>query len=473
MSVHSMVINMMAQTAGFDRNVTKSAQKMRSFEGTVTSVGRSIRRMAVGLLAVAGIGGLGFMFKKTMDNIDATGKLARNLDISTEALLGFRHAANISGIEAGAFDKSISMMIKRLAEATTGTGEAKDGLEMLGMTADYFTGMGTEQSFLTIADSISRVADASKRAYIAYTIFGRQGQQMLSMFENGKVGIQQMRAELERLGGTYSMADALQVEAANDAFARMRTAFNGIIQKLTIELAPYLEAFADQLTKAGTKGQGMGDAIVNAMEAVSVSIGKAIDYVRSLKDEWVLLKITLPFGSDESKAKKYAAYLESQTGGSEAESAEAFFANIRANAANRASMAASAKPPGVAIDTEAIEAFSELAKAADKLKESLKSPIEKFKEMRAEYDKMKDAGLISQEIYDQALRKAGVSLSGTSGAKGGGSGSFLEVGQGVSVSGLSIGSADPALQKLDESNSLASEQVSLLREIANKDVLGF
>jgi len=55
---------------------------MAGFRRDIDTAARAMRRMAIGALAVAGVGGMGYMIKRTMQSIDATAKLSDQFEFS-------------------------------------------------------------------------------------------------------------------------------------------------------------------------------------------------------------------------------------------------------------------------------------------------------------------------------------------------------------------------------------------------------
>jgi len=257
----------------------KAKGVIAGFRQDLDSTGRTMRRMASSVLALAGIGGLGYLLKQTMSSIDRMAKMSDELHISTEALGGLEHAAKISGTSIENLHKGLEIFVRRMGEAKHGIGEGVRGLEMLGMSADEVISMGTEKAFMEIAERISEAGTAAEQAGIAYNFFGRQGMQLLNMFQQGKVGIEELTDEAEKLGLTFSRLDAAKVEAANDALTRARGVITGLVRSATIELAPYIEVLATKFVDLATSGEGMGHNVTNVFELMTqaaVRLGSTI-----------------------------------------------------------------------------------------------------------------------------------------------------------------------------------------------------
>jgi len=257
-------------------SVTRGLKRLETASrGVVASVGRLARGFAA-LAGVGSIAGVTYLVKQQMSAADAVGKLSDRLEISTEALSAWGHAAELTGTSVEALHKGLETFTRRIGEAQMGLGEARHGLEAIGVTADELVAQGPEQAFVTVAEAISGIEDASKRAQVAYTFFGRQGVGLMNLLMQGADGIEAMRKEAEKLGITFSRLDAAQIEAANDAITRAKAAMGGLARQVAIDVAPYIEAFADQFAEATAEGQNFGDTIITTMEAVAC----AVDTVR-------------------------------------------------------------------------------------------------------------------------------------------------------------------------------------------------
>jgi len=252
---------------------------MSGFRRDMDTTGRALRRMAMGALAVAGIGGLGYMLKRQMEVIDATAKLSDRLGITTEKLIGLQHAASITGTDAETLNKALEIFTRRLGEMTMGSGEAKRGLDMLGLTMDQLIKLGPAEAFGLAADKINLLGTQAEKAAAAYFLFGRAGSQMLNLLEVGSEGLKDFQEEVEKLGLTFSRLDAAQIEAANDALTRARATLTGLFRQATIELAPYIEVLADKFVDVSTAGEGMAANVTKVFEFMSlgaVSFGETI-----------------------------------------------------------------------------------------------------------------------------------------------------------------------------------------------------
>ena len=253
----------------------------------IGSATRVMKRMAGTALAVGGIAGLGYVTKQTMAAIDANAKLSDRLDMTTESLIGLQHAGKINGVEQATTNKSLEVFVKRLGEVDMGVGQARYALDKLGLSADELANKSPDEAIGIVADQINRLETQAQKAAAANYLFGRSGQQLLNLFDQGSAGIAEYQKEVERLGLTYSRIDAANVEAANDAMARMKASMQGVVNQAVIQMAPHIEALADLMTDTMTSGVDMGGAITGAFAGMTTS---SLRFAKTLVDIEIMLK---------------------------------------------------------------------------------------------------------------------------------------------------------------------------------------
>jgi len=281
--IGKIAVNLTARTAELTKGLSRGMKKMKLFASQTKRVATRVAGIGTALMAVAAGGGAALMVKNSMAAIDATGKLSDELNISTERLVGFQHAADIAGTKQETLTKGMQRMIRRLGEAKLGYGEGVKGLEAMGLKADALVEKNPADAFEDIAEALTQMPDAASRAAAAYALFGRQGQELMNFLLLGKKGLKDMQAEAEKLGITFNRMDAAKVELANDSVLRLTETFKGMANTLTIQLVPFIDAAATKLVKLGTSGKGMGDKVVRAFEWILRSAARVSDWFNLLK----------------------------------------------------------------------------------------------------------------------------------------------------------------------------------------------
>jgi len=279
-TIATLVTKFLADTTGFERGAKRAQSHLSRFTQSSLRMQQQLRRMAGAVLAVAGIGGIGYMVKRTMDGIDATAKLSDRLGMATEDLTALQHGAALSGVAVEQLSTALMMMQRNIGQGAT-------VFERLGLSGASFAGRDAAQSLALIADRMNALPDASRRVAAGMEIFGRGGGGMVTLVERGSAGLRAMRKDVEDLGAAFSRIDARKVEAANDAIRRTRTAMAGIMQDVVIQLAPGMAALANMATKWITSRPDLGADIAAVAEKVVVTMLKLTGAIIDLTNELV------------------------------------------------------------------------------------------------------------------------------------------------------------------------------------------
>lgn len=235
----------------------KTARAFRSVQSSAKRTGAGLAAMGrtmakVGAVGVVAAGALFLLTKRAIENADAIAKNADAMGINVEALQEYRFAAELSGIETQKFDASLVQFTKRIGEASADTGSLIEFLKKYDETLiDAIT--STKDTGEALDVTLSIMADMEKqtdRAAFAAAAFGRSGVVMTNMLRDGKVGLQEMRDEAQRLGLVLGEDTLRGVERANDAITRMTRIIGVNFQRILISSAPAIEALGDAFADA-------------------------------------------------------------------------------------------------------------------------------------------------------------------------------------------------------------------------------
>ena len=223
---------------------------------------------------------------------DALGKTADKLGIATDRLAGLRLAAQeTANMTSGPFDTALQRMVRRLAEAADGTGEAQKALIELGIDAQKIANQSPDEQFLQIADAWQEVAKQGDKVKISMRLFDTEGVALLNTLDQGRVVLEGFQKEANELGIALTRVDARSMEMVNDAFNRAKLAGEGLFNVLAIEIAPALSAAAALVTVFAKSFQTAGDE-VGAFGTITTGIIKIVaNLVHGLLIGWELAKV--------------------------------------------------------------------------------------------------------------------------------------------------------------------------------------
>jgi hypothetical protein len=230
------------------------------------------------LVGAVGTAGFGALIKSSINAGDELAKTADKLGVTTTALAGLRHAAELTGVSTGTMDMAMQRFTRRAAEAAQGTGEAKGALQELGINAEDLVKLPLDQQMSVVADSMAGVEKQSDKVRLAMKLFDSEGVALVNTLGGGSAALEQMTAEAEQLGITLSRTDTAQMEAANDSLTRLKAVFTGLTNQLSLAFAPIITFVADGLRQAAIDSTEFG----NIGQTVAGALVKAFGFVRNI-----------------------------------------------------------------------------------------------------------------------------------------------------------------------------------------------
>lgn len=291
-AIGDLVAKLRLDTGPFGRSAKGAVGTMGKLKGAASSLGGALSSVGGRLAAVAGIGGLGFMIKQQFDAIDSTAKLARQVNITVDELMGLRLAAEQTGAGAGSLDAGLGTLSKRLGEAARGGGAASAALKELGLDAGDLAAMNTGEAFIAIAGAMSTVEGTAKRNAIAANLFSKANMKLLLTLDAGVEGLQAYQDESLRVNGSMNeMTDG--IEAANDAMDKMKKAGIAVFASLAIAVAPFAEALADELTDGFVSVRTAASDVGKEISAWETFLDKPISALDALLEAFIEVRIEI------------------------------------------------------------------------------------------------------------------------------------------------------------------------------------
>ena len=220
----------------------KLAKKIKEVEEAQKMQENAIKAAEKAFLActaaiAAGFAAIAAMTQRTAEMGDQFAKTSRMVGITAETFQELNYAAKQSGI------KNLTPHLQRLnrtvIDVRNGTGQLTKFLqdnnkELLNHLQNVNS---NEEAFNLLMDEIARAPDELTKAEIATAAFGRAGQEMVLMAQNGTKGIAELREEARKYG-VMSNDAARASEEFLDAQTRLKASLTGVQMELTTKLMP-------------------------------------------------------------------------------------------------------------------------------------------------------------------------------------------------------------------------------------------
>lgn len=273
-------------------DITAKNKTQKAFDSVTRNLGslnkaaaKTVKRTAkIGVaFATAGAAATAAMVKMRLSAIDNLAKTADKLGVTTEALAGLQHAAELTGVGTDTMNMALQRMTRRVAEAAVGTGEAKGALEELNINAAALAKLPLDQQMQVVADAMQGVEKQSDRVRLAMKLFDSEGVALVNTLAGGSDGLKQMAAEAEKLGISLSRVDAAQIEQANDNVTRAKGVFEGLANQVTVALSPAISELAANFYQTALDTEGFGNIGNRVAELLVKGFGVLADAIHGIK----------------------------------------------------------------------------------------------------------------------------------------------------------------------------------------------
>lgn len=245
------------------RIVISADDKTRAaFESARRNLG-SLEAGAAGLragLAGAAISAAAFAaaasVRDSLSILDQLDDLAEKSGIAAEKLSALRYAGEVTGTPLEALATGTRKLAANMAAAAGGSRETAAAFASIGVAVSDANGdlRNSDKVLLDIADRFVQFEDGAAKSAKAQELFGKSGEALIPLLNQGSAGINRLRGEAQQLGLIYSGDLAKGAAEFNDQMRKIELATEALKVKLTEALLPSLRDAADNFLEAAREG---------------------------------------------------------------------------------------------------------------------------------------------------------------------------------------------------------------------------
>lgn len=268
---------------GVDKTKKVFAKLKSGLNSVKNGVGKTLKVFG-GLTAV--IGGtalaLAALGRQSFNYIDTLGKTSDQLGVSVGFLQAFQIASEEAGGSSEGANKALLKFSKNIGEAGRGLKTQADLFNDLGVSIRDSEGnlKGTEQLLLETADGISSLGTSAEKNSALTNLFGRSGQQLFGIIDQGGDSIKALEEKMIELGIGISGSAVDGVERFNDTTNILSRQLNSLKDNVFAAFTPILQTFVNQFTtmfKEFANNQGGIEAFsqslaTNIIDSVNIAL---------------------------------------------------------------------------------------------------------------------------------------------------------------------------------------------------------
>jgi hypothetical protein len=310
-SAGTLIFELAADVSRLRADMGKAqAEIMRSLD-SIAKASAATAMLTGAQFAASFARGFADKIKAAIDQADALGKLAQRIGTSTEALSGLSYAAEFAGVSLDDLTTGFKGLNKAMLDARDPTSDARAAFDALGLDWQKLKAMDPAAAFSTLATAFSGFKDGAEKAAVATALFGKEGQKLIPLLNEGADGIKEATDEAEKMGLVVSQDTADAMGKLNDDLARMQKQSEGMAAVLAKDLQPTLSELVNVMRDASTEGTPMNDVLhaigVTAQKTVGVilaAVGALQSLAVTFKTLWKMAFVDLSAEGGWEKMKQ-------------------------------------------------------------------------------------------------------------------------------------------------------------------------
>lgn len=253
-----------------------------SLEGFAQSI-NGIQKM-MGLIGeVAAFGFIGEqvadLAKEFAEWGDQMEKTRSETGLTVQSVQELQFAGKNAGVSAQDMDMAMVHLSRSLGAAREGNQQSIDSYKALGISMDDLKGVGLDGALEKIAQAFNEHADGANKAALAMQLFGRSGADMIAFLDQGKSGIDDLRARAEQLGIVFGDEDVEQAAKLNAAFVQMDAQMDAAKKRAGEELAPSFLQIASAMDTVSQKGGPLNEFFQALATVLKAGISVGISFI--------------------------------------------------------------------------------------------------------------------------------------------------------------------------------------------------
>lgn len=222
---------------------------------------------------------LASMTKEAAETADDIITLSSVTGMTTDAIQELNYMADLTDVSMDRIKDSLKETTNKMQEAATGTGDAYEAYQKLGIQITDVDGnlRSAEDVFYDTIDALGKMQNKTERDALAMDLMSESAQELNPMIELGSQKIREYAQEAHDMGTVLDEDALTSLQAVDDAYSRLQKTQEGVKNQMATEFAPYLEEF---YTKEATRVKNWGTAIANS--GVVDAFGMILDTVTDL-----------------------------------------------------------------------------------------------------------------------------------------------------------------------------------------------
>lgn len=220
-----------APTSKLDADFKRAQGLAKNFTNTLSGLVAG----AIGGFTLAGF------FSKITEGFQSLDELANRsirLDIDPTSLMVLGRAATYADTSLDEVEKGSRNLAKNIDAGLKGGKRQEELFQRLGTTATELFAKSLPEQLGIVASGMSKLQNNTERTAVSLALFGKSGAGMLQLMGDNGAWLAQSLEEVQRYANVFTSKELEGIGAANDAWDTLMMTFNGVFQRIAVDLAP-------------------------------------------------------------------------------------------------------------------------------------------------------------------------------------------------------------------------------------------
>lgn len=219
-----------ADTAKFEDNLKSAVGSLESFGKKIAAIGAGV---GIGIAFEKAFGAVVESITHAIDAADKLQKASQKFGIPTEPLQVFTQAAELSNVSLETLGSSIAKLSKNMIAAEGPTSDQAAAFKALGLSVGDLIKQRPDQSFLVIADALSKYGDSTTKTAAVQAIFGKGAADLLPVLKQlGAGGFDELKKHMQDFGQIVGGQTLQQAEKFKDTLTELGKTKDALILKI-------------------------------------------------------------------------------------------------------------------------------------------------------------------------------------------------------------------------------------------------
>jgi hypothetical protein len=202
----------------------------------------------IAAFAAAGIAAGAAFTTGGLKRIGEIGDTSLQLGIASDKLTELQFAATAAGSSAQDLDGFLATLKETVHSNIGVISPATEAFRRLGTSAEALSKLTPDRQFAELKAGFDALPDAAAKADAAVKIGGEAGIRLFKLLGMSAQQFEALKQKSKDTGFTVKPEDLAKVQAANAAFSQVGMVVDGVVNSLTVALAPAIGYVSDQFT---------------------------------------------------------------------------------------------------------------------------------------------------------------------------------------------------------------------------------